>query len=151
MKSNKPITLPPDDRRCFHFDGVNGSRCPNWAMAGLPFCPKHELTSLPTPLNPPAAGGGETGVPSVELASGRMAEMVDNLFFIQDLLAQAIKSQAQGEALDILTLAELSKNYTHNALNITRTLQAKQALDAPKNEWAFSLAEISLELEEEVP
>jgi hypothetical protein len=80
-----------------------------------------------------------------------MEEMVDNLFFIQDLLAQAIRSQAQGEALDILTLAELSRDYTHNALNITRTLRQKQALDAPRNEWALSLAELSLELDQEGP
>ena len=104
MKSNKPITLPPDDRRYFHFDGVNGTR---------------------------------------------IEDLVDNLFFIQDLLAQAIKSQAQAEALDILTLAELSRDYTHIALNITRTLQAKQALEAPQNEWSLLLAQISLELEEE--
>jgi hypothetical protein len=77
--------------------------------------------------------------------------MVDDLFFIQDLLANAIKSQSQGETLDILTLAELSRNFTHNALNITRTLCQKQALEAPKNEWALLLAEISLELDQEEP
>ena len=102
MKSNKPITLPPDDRRSLQLDGL-------------------------------------------------MEEMVDNLFFIQDLLAGAIKSKVQEEALDILTLAELSKDYTHNALNITRTLREKQALEAPQNEWSLILAELSLELEEEAP
>ena len=148
MKSNKPITLPPDDRRCHHLDGVNGSRCPNWAMAGLPFCPKHEPT---TPSFPPAARPRPEPVEGGLRGVGRLEDLVDNLFFIQDLLAQAIKSQAQGEALDILTLAELSRNYTHNALNITRTLQAKQALEAPKNEWALLLAELSLELDQEAP
>src|SRR5262245_32207737 len=122
MESNKPITLPPDDRRCFFLDSLNGSRCPNWAVAGLSFCAEHGPS---TPPNPPATGGnGETPVappPAAALPPLRgvekMEDLVDNLFFIQDLLAHAIKSQVQGEALDILTLAELSRNYTYNALN----------------------------------
>src|SRR5262245_57386060 len=129
MKSNKPITLPPDDRRCFFIDGENGSRCPNWAMAGLPFCPKHEPETplnppvSPPPFLPPPSEGGLRGVSPFPPAAGRpggvgrLEEMVDNLFFIQELLAKAIKTKAQGEALDLLTLAELSRNFTHNALN----------------------------------
>src|SRR5688572_23754548 len=136
MKSNNHFTLPPDDQRCFHLDSRDGTRCPNWAMANLPCCPKHE------PASPK---------PSGELRPGRLEGMVDNLFLIQDLLANAIKTKAQDEALDILTLVELSRNFTHNALNITRTLKEKQAIEAPQNDWSVILAEISLELEQEEP
>jgi hypothetical protein len=52
MKSNNYITLPPDDRRCHHLDGVNSSRYPNWAMADLPFCPKH-VPATPLTLRSP--------------------------------------------------------------------------------------------------
>ena len=75
--------------------------------------------------------------------------MVDTMFLIQEFLATAIKTQLQAQGMDILTLAELSKGYIANALNITRTMQAKQALEVPQNEWSLILAEISAELEQE--
>lgn len=129
MKQNKSITLPPVDRRCIYHDSLKGDRCPNWARAGLAFCPEHE---------PPPRSSGE-----------RLEHMVETMFLIQELLAMAIKTQVQAQALEILTLAELSKGYIANGLNITRTLQAKQALEAPQNEWSLILAEVSNELEQQ--
>src|SRR5688572_19473344 len=123
MRSNKLITLPPEKRRCIHRDGINGSRCPNWAIAGAASCPEHE--PITTPQNDPTP----------KAAGERIEHMVDTMFLIQDLLAIAIKTQVQAQGMDILTLAELSKGYIANGLNITRTVQAKQALEAPKNDW----------------
>jgi hypothetical protein len=85
--------------------------------------------------------------------------MVDTMFLIQDLLAIAIKTQVQAQEMDILTLAEFSKGYIANGLNITRTMQAKQALDGgsafgppastPQNDWSLILSEVSKELEQQ--
>ena len=137
MQSNKAITLPPDERRCIHIEGVTGSRCPTWAMAGAASCPEHE--PLTTPQNEPTPkSSGE-----------RIEHMVDTMFLIQDLLAIAIKTQVQAQEVDILTLAELSKGYIANGLNITRTMQAKQALEAPQNDWSLILSEVVNELEQQ--
>ena len=137
MKSNKPITLPLEKRRCIHHDGINGTRCPNWARAGAAACPKHEPITSPQNEPTPKSSGE------------RMEHMVETMFLIQEFLATAIKTKVQAQELEILSLAELSKEYIANGLNLTRTLQAKQALEVPQNEWSLILAEVSKELEQQ--